>query len=76
MQHEHTADVVPHIPGSSMAELERYAICKTLEHVRGSTSRAAEILGISARKIQYRLSEYRGEVPPSSDDTDPSKARD
>jgi two-component system, NtrC family, response regulator len=26
--------------------------------VGGSTSRAAEILGISVRKIQYRLKEY------------------
>jgi two-component system NtrC family response regulator/two-component system response regulator HydG len=37
--------------------------------VGGSTSRAAEILGISVRKIQYRLKEYahgggpRGEEP-------------
>jgi two-component system response regulator HydG len=46
------------IPGASMAELERYAILKTLEAVGGSTSRAAEILGISVRTIQYRLHEY------------------
>jgi len=26
--------------------------------VQGSTSRAAEVLGISVRKIQYRLKEY------------------
>ncbi len=39
-------------------ELERYAILKTLEHTGGSTSRAAEILGISTRKIQYKLHEY------------------
>jgi DNA-binding NtrC family response regulator len=49
----------PPIPGSSLAELERYAILKTLEHTGGSTSRAAEILGISPRKIQYRLHEYQ-----------------
>jgi len=49
---------VPVVPGASMAELERYAILTTLEHTRGSTSRAAEILGISPRKIQYRLHEY------------------
>jgi two-component system NtrC family response regulator/two-component system response regulator HydG len=28
----------------------------------GSTSRAAEMLGISVRKIQYRLKEYAGET--------------
>jgi DNA-binding NtrC family response regulator len=49
----------PRIPGSSMAEIERYAILATLEHTGGSTSRAAEILHISPRTIQYRLHEYQ-----------------
>ena len=48
----------PPVPGSSMAELEKHAILRTLEHTGGSTSRAAEILGISVRKIQYKLREY------------------
>ena len=58
----------PPIPGSTMDELERYAIMKTLESVAGSTSRAAEILGISVRKIQYKLQEYgtRTHARPSS----------
>jgi len=46
------------IPGAAMAEIEREAILRTLEMVGGSTSRAAEVLGISVRKIQYRLKEY------------------
>ncbi len=46
------------IPGATMAEIERYAILKTLEAVEGSTSRAAEMLDVSVRTIQYRLSEY------------------
>ncbi len=46
------------IPGSTMRELERHAILKTLEAVGGSTSRAAEILDIGVRTIQYRLHEY------------------
>jgi two-component system response regulator HydG len=46
------------IPGSTIAEIERYAITKTLEATQGSTSRAAEILDISIRTIQYRLHEY------------------
>ena len=46
------------IPGATMAELERHAILTTLESVNGSTSRAAEILDISVRTIQYRLNEY------------------
>ena len=53
------------IPGASLRELERFAILRTLEHVGGSTSKAAKILGISPRKIQYRLNEYRG-VPNAS----------
>lgn len=54
-------DSMPTIPGASLRELERFAILKTLEHVGGSTSKAARILGISPRKIQYRLNEYREE---------------
>ena len=49
------------IPGARMAEIERIAILRTLEAVGGSTSRAARMLGISTRKIQYRLREYRQE---------------
>jgi two-component system response regulator HydG len=46
------------VPGATMAELERYAILKTLDAVDGSTVRAAELLDISVRTIQYRLHEY------------------
>jgi two-component system response regulator HydG len=46
------------LPGATMAELERYAILKTLEAADGSTVRAAEMLDISVRTIQYRLHEY------------------
>jgi two-component system response regulator HydG len=56
-----SVDEIPSVPGASLRELERYAILKTLEHVGGSTSKAARILGISPRKIQYRLNEYREE---------------
>ncbi len=55
---------VPPIPGSTMAEIERYSILRTLESQGGSTSRAAEVLGISVRKIQYKLQEY-GAAPKS-----------
>jgi two-component system response regulator HydG len=46
------------IPGASMSEIERFAILSTLESVGGSTSKAAEVLGISVRTIQYRLQQY------------------
>ena len=48
----------PPIPGSSIDEIERYAILKTLEACGGSTSKAAVVLGMSTRKIQYKLHEY------------------
>jgi transcriptional regulator with PAS, ATPase and Fis domain len=56
---------VPPIPGSTMSELERYAILETLKAAGGSTSKAADMLGISARTIQYRLHEYQ--AAPRSD---------
>ena len=37
---------------------DRFAILSTLEATNGSTTRAAEILDISIRTIQYRLHEY------------------
>ncbi len=51
------------IPGITMAELERIAILRTLDAVDGSTARAAEILGISQRKIQYRVKEWGYHAP-------------
>jgi transcriptional regulator with PAS, ATPase and Fis domain len=47
------------IPGASLFEIEREAILRTLDAVGGSTARAAEVLGVSVRKVQYRLKEYR-----------------
>jgi two-component system, NtrC family, response regulator HydG len=60
------------IPGATLAELERFAILKTLEAVDGSTVRAAEMLDISARTIQYRLHEYGAakRTKPTSDPSD------
>jgi two-component system response regulator HydG len=63
MQTGRKLDEAPVVPGASLKELERFAILRTLEHVGGSTSKAARILGISPRKIQYRLNEYRDADP-------------
>jgi two-component system NtrC family response regulator/two-component system response regulator HydG len=64
------------IPGATLYEIEREAILRTLEMVGGSTSRAAEILGISVRKIQYRLKEYAqgGEGQPGREADDADEA--
>ncbi|HEX9243444.1 MAG TPA: sigma-54 dependent transcriptional regulator [Anaeromyxobacter sp.] len=47
------------IPGATLFEIEREAILRTLDQCGGSTAKAAEVLGVSIRKIQYRLKEYR-----------------
>ncbi len=50
------------IPGSSLAAIEQEAILRTIESVGGSTSRAARILEISPRKIQYKLKDYQADA--------------
>jgi DNA-binding NtrC family response regulator len=49
-------------PGATIQEIEKEAITRTLDLVGGSTSRAAQILNMSVRKIQYKLKEYRREA--------------
>ncbi|HEU5055193.1 MAG TPA: helix-turn-helix domain-containing protein [Kofleriaceae bacterium] len=61
--HDDGREQMPQVPGATLADLEKYAILKTLEHTGGSTSRAAQMLGISPRKIQYRLRDYSGRGP-------------
>ncbi len=65
-------DPRPPIPGSTISDLERHAILETLKAVGGSTSKAARILGISPRKIQYKLHEYGrpGHLAPGADGLD------
>jgi two-component system NtrC family response regulator/two-component system response regulator HydG len=57
------------VPGATMRDIEREAILQTLEMVGGSTLRAAKVLGISVRKLQYRLKEYR--KPGAAEEPDP-----
>jgi DNA-binding NtrC family response regulator len=54
----------PRIPGWKMADIERYAILRTLEACGGSTTKAADLLGISVRKVQYKIQEF-GSAPKS-----------
>ncbi len=51
----------PRVPGSTMDDIERDAIVRTMESVGGSVSRAAAILKISPRTIQYKMKRYRGD---------------
>ncbi|MFI5306978.1 MAG: sigma-54-dependent transcriptional regulator [Polyangiales bacterium] len=59
------------VPGVTLAELERAAILQALEAASGSTQRAADMLGISRRKVQYRLKEWgvqnRGDADEGTD---------
>ena len=50
-------------PGATLEEIERDAILATLDRCGGSTSRAADVLGVSVRKVQYRLKVYRSGAP-------------
>lgn len=45
--------------GSTIAEMERELILKTLEDVGGNRTKAAEILGITVRTLRNKLNEYR-----------------
>ncbi len=58
---------MPVIPGATLEQIERYAILETLKETGGSTSKAAEMLGISTRTIQYRMHQYN-EAPRSDVD--------
>jgi len=51
----------PVVPGASLEEIEMEAILRTLEAAGGSTTRAASILKISPRTIQYKLKQYRSQ---------------
>ncbi len=46
------------VPGATMVEIEKWAILTTLDAVGGSTTKAAEMLDLSVRTIQYRLHQY------------------
>ncbi|MBW2057125.1 MAG: sigma-54-dependent Fis family transcriptional regulator [Deltaproteobacteria bacterium] len=48
--------------GSTLKEMERQLILKTLEEVEGNRTRAAKVLGISIRTLRNKLNEYRAEA--------------
>jgi DNA-binding NtrC family response regulator len=57
------------IPGSTLADIERAAILKSVMAVGGRATEAAAMLGISKSKIYYRLRDY-GSYPARRDDRD------
>jgi transcriptional regulator of acetoin/glycerol metabolism len=63
------------IPGSTLAEIERAAILKSVMAAGGRATAAAAMLGISRSKIYYRLRDYgcesfcrNGEAVPDNDE--------
>jgi two-component system, NtrC family, response regulator HydG len=50
-----------------MADIEREAILRTLDHTNGHRARAAQLLDIGLRTLQRKLKEY-GAVPAGEDD--------
>jgi two-component system response regulator HydG len=52
---------------SSMAEIEREAILRTLDYTDGHRARAAKMLEIGLRTLQRKLKDY-GEIAPRDDD--------
>ncbi len=52
---------------TSMAEIEREAILRTLDYTDGHRARAAKILEIGLRTLQRKLKEY-GEIAPRDDE--------
>lgn len=48
--------------GRPLYEIEREVILRTLASVNGSTKKAAGILKVSQRKIQYRIKGYQEEA--------------
>jgi len=47
--------------GSTLREMERQLILKTLEEVGGNRTHAAKILGVSIRTLRNKLNEYRAD---------------
>ncbi len=64
------------IPGSTLDEIEHHVILKTLEATGGSTSKAADLLGISVRKIQYKLHEYQSAPKSGAAAVEPARPAD
>jgi transcriptional regulator with PAS, ATPase and Fis domain len=48
--------------GATMKEIEKRVIIETLQTTNGSKSKAADILGISTRKIEYKIKEWSKDV--------------
>ena len=51
-------------PGTTLAEMERVLIRRTLEHTGGNRTHGAELLGIGVRTLQRKIREFGLDVAP------------
>jgi transcriptional regulator with PAS, ATPase and Fis domain len=61
-------------PGLPLSEVERRYVLRTLQAVKGNRTRAAKLLGISVRCLQYKLKSYVFEPSPSVIPIDAARA--
>jgi len=59
LTHGDGAEAIHFAPGTSLAEMERRLILKTLEVTGGNRTHTSRMLGISIRTLRNRLREYR-----------------
>jgi DNA-binding NtrC family response regulator len=50
-------------PGTTLAELERVLILRTLEHTGGNRTHSAALLGIGVRTLQRKIQSYGIDIP-------------
>jgi transcriptional regulator with GAF, ATPase, and Fis domain len=55
--------------GIDLDELERGLILKALDKAAGNVSRAARLLGLSRRTLQYRMEKIQAETAPDGAST-------
>ncbi len=56
------AGAAPRMPLSTLREMEKQMIARSLEETGGNRTHAAKILGISVRTLRNKLNEYRREL--------------
>jgi DNA-binding NtrC family response regulator len=52
-------------PGTTLAQMERELIRRTLEHTGGNRTHSAQLLGIGVRTLQRKIQEYGLAIPPT-----------
>ena len=60
---QHIAAIVPYPPGKPMDELERDIIIKAMDRAGWVIAKAAPLLGMSYKTLQYRLEKFGIEKP-------------